>query len=1021
MNSVDTILLENIDKPASLFVFPTNVAASRWADRLLRLRCQLNAGGTIPMEKFIAWDTFKQNSIRSKIKNRQSVPAVLRKMFISALIRENAELCGQGKTPIFSSLIQAEWAHSAADSFTGWLTEMLPQLGAWFKQTTGLPIAQIQERSVQEEFFTTEYCCPADSLEFHGGKDDFRTKTPRYSVTSVVNSYFLDSDINGDLFTLALRYAQFLAQRNLFEPAWETPPFEDMGKECFIFFPESLSDFSEYRELLAASGHVKTISADDAEVQRQPCDVFFYDNSRSEITEAALYILALHKNQNVPWDSISVSIPDDTHYGPYLLREFANRNIPCVKQSGKPLAFYPAGQFFAALTGCASADFSFASVKELLLNQHLPWKDNDAIQALIEFGIKNNCITSWTEEKDGGEITVNVWEDAFTHPFGGIETQTRRFFQDLKQRVNALCRAASFTDIRRQYFAFRERFFDMEKVLSETDIVLSRCISELMYLIEIEQSFPDVRVPNHFAFFTGYLREVTYLAQQSSSGVAILPYRTAAPAPFDCHIILDASQSSLSTVFSPLAFLPKNKREKLGITDNDASLTFIKLHRFNSRLPAAFFCSEQTFSGYTIPHSALNAPAKPRQRYGASEGSGDPQFSNQFAADLYRAEGNYYASLHSPMQAPAQEQTETSVPLELHQNQKQGFEEWRTRRQYSHESNNALTQDHPLLRVIRDRFCRNQEYKDKFSVSSSSLEPYFQCPLIWIFSRVLHLENVEAETGLMANNISGDVYHAVLNLFLNELRQTGEAIAAPIISGDEKKPILQIPEYYSKLLTEKIETVFESFPRLPTGEYQIMSMLTARLLRAEKPLFFSRLEDFLAEFIFCFAGFKVIATEENYSLPIDNYFLNGRIDCVLEDIRGDSPQKNSMAIIDFKTKYKIEEGLANFQLPMYVRLAETKYKKNVDTALFFSITDSKPLVLFGVTQGRKGDDCIMRGSERYNEIMNEFDQNAARFAREISSGAFSFSPSHSEQCKDCEYNKVCRTLYQVYQGKNNGI
>jgi len=271
---------------------------------------------------------------------------------------------------------------------------------------------------------------------------------------------------------------------------------------------------------------------------------------------------------------------------------------------------------------------------------------------------------------------------------------------------------------------------------------------------------------------------------------------------------------------------------------------------------------------------------------------------------------------------------------------------------------------------------------------------------------VLHLDNVEAETGLMAHNISGDVYHAVLNLFLNEFKQTGEAIAAPIVS--------QIPAYYSKLLAEKVETVFESFPRLPSGEYQVMSMLTARLLRAQKPLFFSRLENFLAEFISCFAGFTVLATEETYSLPIDNYFLNGRIDCILE-------KNNSLVIVDFKTKYKFEEGLAHFQLPLYLRLAETKYKKNVDTALFFSITDSKPLVLFGVAQGKEGDDCIMRGSERYNEIMNEFDQNAARFAREISNGAFSFSPSHPDQCRDCEYNKVCRTLYRVYQGKNNGI
>jgi len=42
----------------------------------------------------------------------------------------------------------------------------------------------VKTRDAQKEFFTTEY------TEFHGGKDDFRIKTPWYSV---VNSYFLDS------------------------------------------------------------------------------------------------------------------------------------------------------------------------------------------------------------------------------------------------------------------------------------------------------------------------------------------------------------------------------------------------------------------------------------------------------------------------------------------------------------------------------------------------------------------------------------------------------------------------------------------------------------------------------------------------------------------------------------------------------------------------------------------------------------------------------------------------------------
>ena len=966
-NIVDITLLENIDKPASLFVFPTNVSASRWADRILRLR----GGGTIAMEKFIAWDTFKQNSIRSKVKDRQCVPAVLRKMFISALIRENAELCAQGKPPVFTSLIRSEWARQA-DSFVGWLTEILPQLGAWCNRKNAAATAQ---------------------------------------------------DLTGDdrdLFTLTLRYAQFLDSHGLFEPAWETPPFEDTGKECFIFFPESLSDFSEYKDLLAASDHVKIISVSDSvsdsvndngdgddDTEQPPYNFFFYTNSRSEITEAALYIMALHKDQNVRWDSISVSIPDDEYYGPYLFREFENRNIPYIIQSGKPLASYPAGQFFTALAGCSANDFSFASIKELLLNQHLPWKDSSTIQELIEFGINNNCISSWIEETAGEKIAVNVWEDAFTHPLGGINPQTRRFFEDLKRRVNALCHAGSFSDIRRQYFAFRERFLDMENCLDETNLILSRCISELVYLIEIEKSFPDVRVPDHYGFFTGYLAEINYLAQQSASGVAILPYRTAAPAPFDCHIILGASQRSLSAVFSPLAFLPKSKREKLGITDHDASLAFIKLHQFNSRLPAAFFCSEQTFSGYAIPHSslsrslsdALDSSSKPMQRYGD-----DQKWKTSFATDLYRAESSFYASLHST----GQDQMELTAVREIHRNQQQGFEQWQSRNNDAIDHEDTLTADHPLLREIRERFCYNNEFKDKFSVSASSLASYFQCPLQWTFSRLLKLENVEIETGLMASNITGDVYHAVLNLFLEHLKETGEVIAAPVNSGTEKKPVLKLPQSYSNLLAQKIETVFEAFPRLPHSEHQVMSMLTARLLRAEKSLFFSRLENLLAEFTSRFAGFKVAASEENYTLPKDNYFLNGRIDCILEDSHNGSTGKNPLVIVDFKTKYKPKEDLFDFQLPLYLRLAEEAYKKEVHTGLFFSIIDARHY------------DGITRKNDRFNEVMDEFDQKTRQFAQEISNGAFYFFPSHPEQCHNCEHNKVCRTLYKVHQGKNNG-
>ena len=988
MNLVESILLENIDKPSSFFVFPTDIAVSRWVDRLLVLR----RGGTVAMDKFIAWDKFKQNSIRSKVQNRQSIPSVLRKMFVCMLIRENAKLCAKNETPIFSALVQTKWAQQA-DSFANWLTDILPYLALWFKQITGLPIGEI------------EGCEKSQAVAGLSGED-------------------------ADLFNLALQYNIFLEKHNLFEPAWETPPFEDAGKECFIFFSESLLDFDEYRKLLEASEYVKIVQTDMDETECKNHEVFFYTNSRSEITEAALYILALHQNKNVPWDSISVNIPDEEAYGPYLFREFENRNIPYIRLAGKPLTSYLAGQFFTAIADCASSDFSFSSVTMLLLNQRLPWKAGREIQELIDFGIKNNCISSWTEEDAEKQIKVNVWEDAFSHPFGGFNPKTRKFFGDLKQRANAMRNSKSFSEIRKNYFIFREYFFDMENCLEETDLVLSRCISELMHLVEIEKSFSDVQLPDYYTFFTGYLAEVGYLAQQAVSGVAILPYRTAAPTPFDCHIVLGASQDNLQAVFAPLAFLSGSRRKKLGIIDNDASLAFIKLHRYNSRLPAAFFCSEQTFTGYAIPHSALNAALEPMQRFG-----GTMEHKEKFATDLYLTENRLYTSLYFHQAKKGLPEPEPPNMAAVHTNQDMGFRAWKCRRKNTSVGNNTWNSDsaHPMSELIRKRFCKTEKC---LSVSPSSLELYFQCPLKWVFARVFELENLEIETGLMADNVAGLVYHAVLNLFLDDLVKTGEAVALPVNAGTDKKPQPKLPSAYRSLLLEKIKIVFECFPSLPGSSKTEMSMLTARLLRAEKRLFYVRLEKFIAEFISFFAGYRVVASEPRYSLENGSYNLNGAVDCILEDTRKDSPTNGSLVIVDFKITRipKLsdcfgEDGLSHFQIPAYLRLAEAALEKNVQTTLFFSIVGVRSQVWFGTIQNvlsgasnpKKAEECIAHTGDVFKNIMNEFDEKVVRFAEEVSGGVFPFMPSNADRfvlpysgvCQDCEYNKVCRKLYKI--------
>ncbi|MDR0322526.1 MAG: PD-(D/E)XK nuclease family protein [Treponema sp.] len=967
MNSVEKVLLENIDAPNSLFIFPTDIAASRWADHVLRLK-----GGTIAMNKFIAWDVFKQNSIKSKVQNKQSIPSALKKIFVNRLVRENAKNAALGEEPVFSSLIMVQWAGQASQ-FTSWLTGILPQLGAWFCKTTGLSIGAILSEEAKK---------PAAKFE---GDDK-------------------------DMFALARRYANFLEEHGLFEPAWETPPFNDEGKDVFIFFPESLSDYSEYREILAQSSHVKTISVSTAEEIES--DTFFYTNSRSEITEAALYIRALNEKQNIAWDSIAVCIPDSEDYLPYVLREFANRNIPYVKRFSKPLAGFPAGSFFHSVLDVSNGNFSFYSLVSLIMNKNLPWKDTALIDKLIQFGIKNNCLYSWVEEKDGKEQYINVWEDAFKSPVDYFENDVLKFFLELKKSLHSFRGADSFAELRKQYFIFRQKFFDMDNCSDETDLVLSRCISELMYLVEIEKSYPDVPAADPFSFFCEYLNEVLYLPQSKTSGVAILPYKTAAAAPFDCHIILGSGHESLSVIYSRLNFLPRKKREELGINDEDASTTFINMHKFNSLKNPAFFCSEQTFSNFAIPHPKIGSPSEPRERYAE-----EPKLKEKFSQDYYNVESALYSS-----------GADSGELSKLHENQLTGFLNWKDRRKQpvsdEKESGSFFTAGEEIKKIIDKSYTKNGKYR----VSASSLQTYFQCSLKWLFERVFALENVQIDTSLMAENISGSVYHAILNDFFIELKTKDE----PLLKPNSNDFGLELPPPYKKLLEQSINRIFNAFPIIKSDREYKISAITERLLHAGKKDYQEHLENCLAHFLSYFEGCSVVGSESYYTLESDSCLLNGYIDCILKDT---SENTEKYIIVDFKRKMmpkradcttKDENPLTDFQLPMYITLAEENEKYKVYTALFYSILEVKPEVIIGSVINKTSDkiipakeeDRIERNSELYNRIFEEFKIKTNQFKDEISTGNFTVFPEKNSGCFDCKYQRICRTVYIISRENN---
>ena len=121
MQTVETALKEHIGDSSFFFVFPTDIAASCWADYALRFT------EAVALERFTAWDRFKSEAVRAVHQDKKSIPAVLRRLFALQLLETNAQ------EPFFSSLIPQTYAASAS-GFTDWLASLLPQLALWKKK-----------------------------------------------------------------------------------------------------------------------------------------------------------------------------------------------------------------------------------------------------------------------------------------------------------------------------------------------------------------------------------------------------------------------------------------------------------------------------------------------------------------------------------------------------------------------------------------------------------------------------------------------------------------------------------------------------------------------------------------------------------------------------------------------------------------------------------------------------------------------------------------------------------------------
>jgi hypothetical protein len=328
--------------------------------------------------------------------------------------------------------------------------------------------------------------------------------------------------------------------------------------------------------------------------------------------------------------------------------------------------------------------------------------------------------------------------------------------------------------------------------------------------------------------------------------------------------------------------------------------------------------------------------------------------------------------------------------------------------------------------------------------------------LLWLDKRVFGIETVTMDAPLTAANVYGQVCHAILQGFFSSVK---DGAVFPESHGILRAtPDFQalLPEYRDLLehCTDRVLNSLAGRKLSPfcgstagTGNSSVVvSPVAARLFRSQRGALLSRLKTCLTSFLCYFAGSHVMATEQAYNFVPEgeNYYLNGRIDLVLNNKRETSQRLSTNEdfqpiIVDFKTgkmpdrkncivtvpKDSVTLGaeLSDFQLPLYINLYEQNMGVPVNTALFFSINKAEPRVIIGSLRNQvtgktmPAKDVIERDDDpdsRYSAIMDEVNDKVAQYAEALRTAVFARASKPDWQtCNGCERRFSCRTTYTV--------
>ena len=774
-------------------------------------------------------------------------------------------------------------------------------------------------------------------------------------------------ELCNDLKLIVPAYKEYLENQGLYDTALYEPDFTSpatdgtMASDYTLVFPETFSKSA----VLKALEFCKHIALEPNE---EGLKLKLFANSLAEIRACIrkIYTLLSDKTSPVHPNDIAISCSDYDAYQPYLDQEAQKRDISLTFNHAKPISTYTPGAFFCALWRVKTENYSFKSMKNLLLDPQFPYKDRELLLSIIQKAVDCKC-------HDG---PLSNWLNKFTK-LGAGEEATR--LSEIETGIRAVVDCKDSLKLKENVMILVKDLFGEDAWTNKEDQndslkaqnarIFGSCERELDNLSAHANAAGLGDKGDLFGLFVDILKDKTYRPNVGKNNINVYKYPADAGLAVKYHFILGLTEANSKVMLNPYPYLPLDKAKTLeevkALEDSVLNLYSQTLNGGYSWMSSA----DEGFSGADVVPTIFLKDKRIERIKTVEEDS--------FSKELEIWEGK---------EEPAGE------VFTITQKQKDCFD-----RAYQKELN-------------FDNKLSFAPVQTPLKISVSRVKEFESCPYKGYAYCVLGLNNMDFEPNMADAAQIGNLLHATLQRALKEAgsfesirEETLQKIFSEEVSKYENTAkatdsvhLQYIRNKYSKILPKILECVEETEDTKVNTNKETQVRLGTM-------------------------GYKAMEYTSS-ALEVGAIRFEGRMDCILEASDG------SLAVIDLKKNAQKHHGSSldkvNLQVAIYSKMLEKdpNYGRIPEIGAFYSFEDGKFYFVwpkFGYNRNSRNffydESCLIpeaNGGE--DEFVEEnFNRRVNELSRIVQEHDFGPNPKEDDSCKNCPFFNLCRGGFQT--------